>query len=131
MPRTKRTSRVLEKAELRTSGFKAVDSNMDFGNSCDLENLTQSIEEFRTMLDSYNNALAVVDSTKTKIDEMEKKLSKLSDKMLKGVGFKYGTDSSEYEVAGGVRDSERIRKSRLSRLKSNARQTSDENQKSA
>lgn len=71
MPRTKRTSRVLEKAELRTSGFKAVDSNMDFGNSCDLENLTQSIEEFRTMLDTYNNALAVVDSTKTKIDEME------------------------------------------------------------
>jgi hypothetical protein len=50
MPRTKRTSRILEKAELRTSGFKAVDSNMDFGNSCDLEKLTQSIEEFRTTL---------------------------------------------------------------------------------
>ncbi|MEH1903749.1 MAG: hypothetical protein V7L04_20655 [Nostoc sp.] len=131
MPRTKRTSRILEKAELRTPGFKAIDSNMDFGNSCDLENLTQSIEDFRTMLDTYNNALAVVDSTKTKIDQMEKKLSKLSDKMLKGVGFKYGTDSSEYEIAGGVRDSERVRKSRLTRLKSSTREASDENKKSA
>ena len=131
MPRTKRTSRILEKAELRTSGFKAIDSKMDFGNSCDLQNLTQSIEEFRTMLDTYNNALAVVDSTKTKIDQMEKKLSKLSDKMLKGVGFNYGTDSSEYEIAGGVRDSERVRKSRLTRLKGSAGQTSDENKKSA
>lgn len=43
-----------------------------------------------------------------------------------GVGFKYGKNSSEYELAGGVRDSERVRKSRLTRLKSNTDKTSDE-----
>jgi ABC-type hemin transport system substrate-binding protein len=131
MSRRKRTSRVLEKAELRSSGLRAIDSNMDFGNNCDLQNLTQSIEQLRTMLDAYNTALAVIDSSKTKIDEMEKTLSNLTDKMVRGVAFKYGKDSSEYEMAGGVRDSERIRKSRLSRLKAVAGEVSDENAKTA
>jgi len=131
MPRQKRTSRVLEKAEFRSAGLKAIDSNMDFGDDCDLQNLTQSIEQLHSMLDAYNAALAVVDSSKTKIDDMEKSLSNLSDKLLRGVAFKYGKNSSEYEIAGGIRDSDRIRKSRLTRLKAGAGQASDENAKIA
>ncbi|GAX40497.1 hypothetical protein NIES4075_14630 [Tolypothrix sp. NIES-4075] len=124
MPRQKRTSRILEKAEFRAAGLKAIDSSMDFGDNCDLQNLTQSIEQLRTMIDSYNAALAVIDSSKTKIDEMEKSLSNLSDKLVRGVAFKYGRNSSEYEVAGGVRESDRVRKSRLTRLKSSIQETS-------
>ncbi|MHC0061894.1 hypothetical protein ACWATR_03080 [Nostoc sp. UIC 10890] len=131
MSRKKRTSRVLKKAELRSAGLKAIDSNMDFGDNCDLQNLTKSIEQLRTMLDAYNTALTVIDSSKTKIDEMEKTLSNLTDKMVRGVAFKYGKDSSEYEMAGGIRDSERIRKSRLSRLKAVSEEISDENPKTA
>ncbi|NEU73661.1 hypothetical protein PI95_014105 [Hassallia byssoidea VB512170] len=78
MPRQKRTSRIMEKAEFRAAGLKAIDSSMDFGDNCDLQNLTESIEQLRTMIDSYNAALAVIDSSKTKIDEMEKSLSNLS-----------------------------------------------------
>jgi hypothetical protein len=131
MSRKKRTSRILEKAELRSAGLKAIDSNMDFGNTCDLQNLTQSIEQLRSMLDAYNTALAVIDSSKSKIDAMEKTLNNLTYKMLMGVAFKYGKDSSEYEMAGGVRDSERVRKSRLSRLKAGAVEISNENAKIA
>ncbi|MEH2250174.1 hypothetical protein [Nostoc sp.] len=129
MSRQKRTSRVLEKAELRSAGLKVIDSNLDFGDNCDLQNLTQSIEQLRTMLDAYNIALAMIDSSKTKIDEMEKTLSNLTDKIVRGVAFKYGKNSSEYELAGGIRDSERIRKSRLSRLKASAVEVLDENDK--
>ncbi len=129
MSRKKRTSRVLEKAELRSAGLKAIDSNMSFGDDCDLQNLSQAIEQLRTTLDAYNTALTVIDSSKTKIDAMEKTLSNLTDKMVRGVAFKYGKDSSEYEMAGGVRDSERVRKSRLSRLKTAAKEASDENPK--
>jgi hypothetical protein len=118
MPRQKRTSRVIEKAEFRSAGLKAIDSSMDFGDNCSLQNLNQSIEQLRTMIDAYNVALAVVDSSKTKIDEMEKSLSNLSDKLVRGVAFKYGRDSNEYEIAGGVRQSDRVRKGRLTRLKS-------------
>ncbi|MEH1840751.1 MAG: hypothetical protein V7L20_18820 [Nostoc sp.] len=131
MPRQKRTSRILEKAELRSAGLKAIDSKMDFGNNCDLQNLTKSIEQLRTMLDAYNIALAMIDSSKIKIDEMEKILNNLTDKMVRGVAFKYGKNSNEYEMAGGVRDSERIRKSRLSRLKAATEEVLDENAKIA
>ncbi|MEH2466210.1 hypothetical protein [Nostoc sp.] len=131
MPRQKRTSRVLEKAEFRSAGLKAIDSSMNFGDNCDLQNLTQSIEQLRTMIDAYNAALAMIDSSKTKIDEMEKSLSNLSDKLVRGVAFKYGRNSSEYEIAGGVRESDRVRKSRLTRLKSSIQETSGQSAQTA
>ncbi|MBH8571593.1 hypothetical protein I8752_00835 [Nostocaceae cyanobacterium CENA369] len=45
------------------------------------------------------------------------------------VAIKYGKDSREYEMAGGVRNSDRARKIRASRLKSIAEKASDENVK--
>ncbi|MCC5627953.1 hypothetical protein LC613_07315 [Nostoc sphaeroides CHAB 2801] len=127
MPRRKRNSRILEKAEFRVAGLKAIDPNINFNDTCNLQNLTQLIDNFHNMLDEYNAALAMIDSSRKKLDEMEKTLSQVSDKMLMGVGFKYGKNSNEYELAGGVRDSDRVRKSRLTRLKSNTDKTSDEN----
>lgn len=129
MPRPKRTSRILEKAELRSAGLKAIDSNLDFGENCDLQNLIQLIEQLRIMLNAYNIDIAIIDYSKTKIDEMEKTLSNLTDKLVRGVAFKYGKNSSEYELAGGIRDSERVRKSRLTRLKARTKEVSDENAK--
>jgi hypothetical protein len=117
MSRKKRTSRVLEKAELRTSGLKAIDPTMDFGENRNLQSMIQLIEQYRTKIDAYNTALAVIDSSKVEMEELEKKLSDLSERMLIGVAFKYGKDSIEYEMAGGVRKSERVRKSLATRLK--------------
>jgi hypothetical protein len=127
MSRKKRSSRILEKAEFRVAGLKAIDQNIKFDDTYNLQNLTQLIDNFHNMLDDYNAAIAMIDSSKTKLDEMEKTLNQVSDKMLMGVGFKYGKNSNEYELAGGVRDSDRIRKSRLTRLKSNTDKTSDKN----
>ncbi|MEH2323942.1 MAG: hypothetical protein V7K32_10270 [Nostoc sp.] len=127
MSRKKRSSRILEKAEFRVAGLKAIDPNINFEHTYNLQNLAQLIEQFHNMLDNYNAAIAMIDSSKQKLDETEKTLNQVSDKMLMGVGFKYGKNSTEYELAGGVRDSERIRKSRLTRLKSNTDKTSNEN----
>ncbi|MDZ8090281.1 MAG: hypothetical protein RMY16_32730 [Nostoc sp. DedQUE12b] len=127
MTRRKRSSRILEKAEFRVAGLKAIDPNINFDDTCNLQNLTQLIDNFHNTLDDYNAAIAMIGSSRNKLDEMEKTLSQVSDKMLTWVGCKYGKNSNEYELAGGVRDSERIRKSRLTRLKSNTDKTSDEN----
>ncbi|MCC5656243.1 hypothetical protein LC608_04435 [Nostoc sp. XA010] len=127
MTRRKRSSRILEKAEFRVAGLKAIDPNINFNDTYNLQNLNQLIDNFHNTLDDYNAAIAMIESSRKKLDEMEKNLSQVSDKMLMGVGFKYGKNSNEYELAGGVRDSERIRKSRLTRLKSNTDKTSDEN----
>ncbi|MEH1810874.1 MAG: hypothetical protein V7K26_00035 [Nostoc sp.] len=128
MSRQKRTYRVLEKAEFRTSGLKAIDPTMDFGDGRNLESMTQLIEQYRIKIDTYNTALTVIDSSKTEMDELDKTLSELTEKMLLGVAFKYGKDSHQYQMAGGVRKSDRIRKSIATRLKA----TSEEaNTKSA
>ncbi|WP_375472478.1 hypothetical protein [uncultured Nostoc sp.] len=117
MPRQKRTYRVLEKAELRIAGLKAIDPSMDFGDARNLQNVAQVIQQYRSKIDAYNTTLAVIDSYKSEMKELEKTLSDLSEKMLLGVAFKYGKDSYEYQMAGGVRKSDRIRKSRATRLK--------------
>ena len=117
MSRKKRTSRVLEKAELRSAGLKAIDPTLNFGDNFNLNNLTQLIEQLRIKIDAYNTALAVIDSSQAEIEELEKSLSNLSETMLTGVAFKYGKDSHEYEMAGGVRTSERIRRIRAGRSK--------------
>ncbi len=131
MTRQKSTSRILKKAELRTSGLKAIDPNMDFGDTCNLQNMTQLIEELRTKIDAYNTALVMIDSSKTEITELEKNLGELSEKMLIGVAFKYGKDSREYEMAGGVRKSERVRRSSVNRLKAAGAETSAEKSQTA
>jgi hypothetical protein len=134
MSRQKKTSRVLEKAELRSAGLKAIDPNIDFGDACDLKNMRQKIDKLRDKLETYNTALAVIDSTKTEIEEMEKSLGTLSERLLLGVAWKYGKDSSEYVMAGGVRKSDgfanakgdRIRKGTATRLKAGAEVKSGE-----
>lgn len=124
MTRKKRTSQMLEKAELRSAGLKAVDPTLDFGDTRSVANLTTQIEQLRTKIDSYNTALAIIDSSKTEIAALEKNLGDLADQMLIGVAFKYGKNSREYEMAGGVRKSERIRRSTVSRLKAGAEEAS-------
>ncbi|MDM9581501.1 MULTISPECIES: hypothetical protein [unclassified Nostoc] len=128
MPRQKRTYRVLEKAELRMSGLKAIDPSMDFGDARNLQNITQIIQQYRSKIEAYNTTLALIDSYKNEMKDLETTLSDLTEKMLLGVAFKYGKDSYEYQMAGGVRKSDRIRKSTATRLKA----TSEEvNTKSA
>jgi ABC-type hemin transport system substrate-binding protein len=118
MAATKRSSSVLTKAQLRASGLKAIDPNIDFGNNNSLQNMIQQIEQLSAKLDSHNTALVMINASRTDIEQLEKNLSALSEKMLLAVAAKYGKDSNEYEMAGGVRKSDRIRKSTATRLKS-------------
>ncbi|WP_026735579.1 hypothetical protein [Fischerella sp. PCC 9605] len=131
MSRPKRTSRILKNAELRSAGLKAIDPNMTFGDACNLQIMTQVIEQLRTKLVAYNTALSMIDSSKNEIDELEKTLGEISERMLIGVACKYGKDSCEYEMAGGVRKSDRIRRSTVSRLKGVPEETPTEKPQSA
>ncbi|OUL19419.1 hypothetical protein BV372_33480 [Nostoc sp. T09] len=129
MARQKKSSRVLEKAQLRFFGLKSIVPEIKLDEDYNLGKLMGSIEQLRNKIGVYNTALSVVDSSKDEIEEMEKNLSQLCEKMLMVVAIKYGKDSREYEMAGGVRNSDRVRKIRASRLKSVAEKASDENVK--
>ncbi|MFN6482055.1 MULTISPECIES: hypothetical protein [unclassified Nostoc] len=126
MPQRKRTSRVLENAELRFTGLKTINPNLDLGDAYNLTNLTQLIEQVRTKLESHNTNLSMVDSSKLELEELEKTLGAFSEKMLTGIAFKYGKDSREYEMAGGIRRSESLRKSRATRLRTVAKKASNQ-----
>ncbi|MEH1821839.1 MAG: hypothetical protein V7L31_22630 [Nostoc sp.] len=131
MPGKQRTYRVLEKAELRAAGLKAIDPSMDFGDDRNLQNMTELIEQYRSKIDAYNTALAVIDSSRTEMGELDKNLSDLTEKMLIGVAFKYGKDSREYEMAGAVRKSDRIRKSTATRLRATSEEAATKSDKTA
>lgn len=130
MSRKKRKSSVLEKVESRAAGMKLIDPTLKLDNDYSLAKLVESMEQLRNKLEVHNNALSLADSSLTEVEEMEKHLAKLSQKMLMLIAIKYGTDSPQYETAGGVRDSDRVRKMRSSRMKNVAQQASD-NSKSA
>ncbi|WP_375507214.1 hypothetical protein [uncultured Nostoc sp.] len=119
MPRKKRTSSVLEKTEQQTIGFQSIDPVLDFGDSISLQHLTELTGELRNELNQYNKMLNTLDSAKEKIEILEKSIRETSERLVSGVATKYGKDSREYELAGAVRKSDRVRKAIITRLKSN------------
>ena len=112
MPRPKRSSRVLSNAERRNAGLRSIHAELDLGNGLTLSEYTRLIEDVRTKLFEYNAALSQVDKAANAVQEGEKILRDYSEVMLLGVAAKYGKDSHEYEMAGGVRKSERKRPTR-------------------
>ena len=116
--KNQRTSIALTQAENRLLGLKTVNPNLDFGNDRSVTKLNVRTTELRTKLADYNDTIAALESKKNELRDLEKEVNGLSSIMLKGVGFEYGEDSHEYELAGGVRTSDRVRKSRITRIKS-------------
>lgn len=94
-------------AKTRLSALKSIDANLDLGNGMTVANYEKSITDFTGMLAQYNTALSTVDALYNKCITGLQDLKGLSERMLSGVGFKFTKDSSEYEMAGGTRKSER------------------------
>jgi hypothetical protein len=70
-------------------------------------NYEKSINNFTDVLTQYNTALSKVDDLYNQCIAGIKEMTGLSERMLSGVGFKFTKDSSQYEMAGGTRKSER------------------------
>ena len=109
MSRRKRTSILLEKAERRAAAMQSIDDKLDLGHGMTLEVFKASLENLRQRQNSYNTLLSSVDQAYNQLLEDERSLGELAEKMLIAVKVKYGRDSHEYEMAGGVRKSERRR----------------------
>lgn len=114
MPKQKRSSPVLERAERRASALKSISRTLDLGNGLTLESYQLEIEALRSQLDTYNESLSFADRALSTVRDTEKQINILSERMLIAVAAKYGKDSYEYEMAGGTRKSERKRPTRKS-----------------
>jgi hypothetical protein len=54
----------------------------------------------------------MLDQTRNTVSDKEQALSELSERMLIGVACKFGKNSDEYQMAGGVRRRDRKRVTR-------------------
>ncbi len=101
MPRRKRSSDTIDKAQRRLAGIRSIDPNLNLGNSLTTDSFATLINDSQQKLEAYNTALSIVDQTYNEILQTEQVLAEYSERMLTGVASKYGRYSNEYVMAGG------------------------------
>lgn len=99
----------MKELEQNIAGMKSIDPALDFENGVSVAAGEAVLAAERATLEEYNSMLALLDG---KLNQLmaEDRLSRAFNKRVKpAVGLRYGTDASEYEKVGGVRESERKR----------------------
>jgi uncharacterized protein YoxC len=103
MARRKRNSSTLSHAERRIESLQSISATLDFGNGLTLAAYASTINDLRSKLAIYNTALSAIDKLADDVNTVEQAVLEMSEKMLLGVGSRYGKISREYEMAGGSR----------------------------
>ncbi|WP_202925285.1 hypothetical protein [Myxacorys almedinensis] len=103
MARRKRNSSPLERAERRIESLRSISARLDLGGGLTMDAYAATITDLRSKLALYNTALSSIDKLANDVEDAERLVLELSEKMLLGVGSRYGKTSYEYEMAGGSR----------------------------
>jgi len=103
MARPKRNSTALERAERRVESLCSINPELDFGGGLTVTAYTATIYDLRFKLAAYNTALSSIDKLADDVKNAERVTTEISEKMLLGVGSRFGKASQEYEMAGGSR----------------------------
>ena len=107
MARLKRKSEVLESARRRLAGIQQINPKPNFGAALTIEAYEAEIEGFIDDQDAYNGDIAALDERSNRLDAREQHLADFSQRILAAVKAQFGPDSNEFELAGGVRRSDR------------------------
>lgn len=110
MPRNRKSAtRIMTSAATRLANLKSINPALDLGAGQTNAAYQAALDETHSKLDAYNATLALADQQLNEFTVAEKALKDINERMLIGVGTRFGKDSDEYEMAGGVRKSERKR----------------------
>ena len=112
MARAKRKSTVLDTGRQRLAGLKSITPPPDFGPNLKVANYETQLNGFSDKIDKYNGLLSTLDELQNELDADEGELRTMNTRMLAASESHYGPDSSEYEMVGGKRRSERKRPTR-------------------
>lgn len=99
--------RDLDKGRTRLAAVKSIDTALDLGNDLTIANYETEVEKTEAAIALYNTTLSTIDDLYNAALAKIEGLKDWNERMLNGVASKFGTNSSEYEMAGGVRKSER------------------------
>jgi hypothetical protein len=105
----RKLSRVLdlEKGKTRLAAVKSIDPNLDLSNGINVPSYEYNIGLLDQKLGAYNTALSTVDRLYNEYIEQGDLVKDWNERILTGVATRYGKKSTEYEMAGGVKKSER------------------------
>lgn len=102
----KRTqSKTLTSAITRIAGVRSIAAELDLGNGLNVETYQTAITDMETLVDTYITQTASLGELRNRIREKETVLKDFNERMLIGVGAKYGKDSNQYQMAGGTKKS--------------------------
>ena len=97
----------LEKGTTRLAAVKSIDPVLDLGNGISVPNYEEKINLLATKLSTYNTALSTIDDLYNECIAEIVVIKDWNERILTGVATKYGKNSSQYEMAGGKKKSER------------------------
>lgn len=97
----------LEKGVTRLAAIKSIDPVLDLGNGITATNYEVQVKAMQTKLNAYNTALSTIDNLYNDCNSQNDLLKDWNERILSGVATRFGKNSSQYEMAGGVKKSER------------------------
>ncbi|MGA9996499.1 MAG: hypothetical protein WBP93_13870 [Pyrinomonadaceae bacterium] len=108
----KRTSTILTDSKTRNSRMKGATPPVELDGDLTPAKYDALIAEVEAKLDAYNGTLATADQQGNELDVLERELKDFNSRILAGTKAKHGANSSEYEIVGGTRTSERKKSSK-------------------
>ena len=97
----------LEKGITRLAAVKSIDAALDLGNNINVTVYETELNLLRTKLNTYNTTLSTIDDLYNACLAQLDVVKDLNERILTGVATKYGKNSTQYEMAGGKKKSER------------------------
>ncbi|ACC81478.1 hypothetical protein [Nostoc punctiforme] len=96
-----RGSAAVDKAQRRLALLKSINENLDLGHGLTIEAYTRFLDNTRATLEAHNTLLSNLEESRKTMNQMDRGLSELSERMLSAVATVYGKNSMEYSKAGG------------------------------
>jgi hypothetical protein len=97
----------LEKAKTRLAALKSISADLDLGNGITVPFYQDEISQYEKTVELYNTTLSTIDDLYNECIAQKIVMRDWNERVLTGVATKYGKNSSQYEMAGGVKKSER------------------------
>ena len=103
----RRTSAVLTDANTRNSSMKGTNPPVEMDGDLAPAKYDKLIADVEAKLDAYNGTLAIADQQNNEMPALEREMKEFKSRNQAGVNAKYGANTTQYEVTGGVRTSDR------------------------
>lgn len=95
------------KARNQFSGLKTINDQFSLHDDINVTTFDDKLKAVENAYSEVNQLKKQQDAKRASLKKLETELNDYTQRVLSGIGSKFGFDSEEYEKAGGVRKSKR------------------------